>query len=202
MSNNAKDYEERNSALKEEKDAIQTQFQALKKRMNTFREQQRQKLTDLTILSNGVVKTLKNKVEKAEMIIKLAEMNRKLETESEKISPFYNEIESGVDSDYPVIELKVELPKEFKGMEKFSKRFNKVLLDKLALKQQHDHLKNENFRLRAILRQYLDGITLSENVINQLNPLFVVNGKTNAPMPKQGRVHVTYVEAASLRLTN
>ena len=93
MSNNAKDYEERNKALKEEKDAIQTQFQSLKKKMNNFREQERERLTELTILSNNTIKTLKGKVEKAEMIIKLAEMNRKLETEEEKVLPFYQESE-------------------------------------------------------------------------------------------------------------
>jgi hypothetical protein len=91
MSNNAKDFEERNLALKEEKDAIQSQFQALKKRMNLFREQERVRLTELTLLSNNVIKTLRGKVEKAEMIIKLAEMNRKLETEEEKVTPFYEE---------------------------------------------------------------------------------------------------------------
>ncbi|KAJ2997075.1 Dynein regulatory complex subunit 2 [Globomyces sp. JEL0801] len=181
MNNNAKDYEERNKALKEEKDAIQVQFQALKKRMNTFREQERQRLTDLTILSNGVIKTLRGKVDKAEQIIKLAEMNRKLETEEEK---------------HPNIQLDIELPKEFDGMSQFNKRYNKVYLDKLALEKQATSLTDENTRLKAILKQYLDGITLSESVIEELNPLIVVNGKTNAPLRQRGRVHVTYVEAA------
>eukprot|EP00842_Homolaphlyctis_polyrhiza_P000154 jgi/Hompol1/1139/HPOL_001068-RA len=94
LSNNSKEYEERNKTLREEKEAIQTQFQALKKRMNAFREQQRQRLTELTILSNNVLKVLKEKVHMAEEIIKLAEMNRKLETESERVIPFYNESNS------------------------------------------------------------------------------------------------------------
>lgn len=98
MSNNAKEYEERNMALKEEKDAIQGQFQFLKKKMNTFREQERTRLTELTLLSNNVIKTLRVKVEKAEKIIKLAEMNRKLETEEEKVLPFYDE------SPYPQVQ--------------------------------------------------------------------------------------------------
>ena len=91
MGNNSKEYEERNMALKEEKDAIQSQFQTLKRKMNSFREQEKVRLTELTLLSNNVIKTLKVKVEKAEMIIKLAEMNRKLETEEEKVMPFYEE---------------------------------------------------------------------------------------------------------------
>jgi chromosome segregation ATPase len=197
MSNNAKEYEEKNAALKEEKDAIQTQFQALKKRMNTFRDQERKRLTELTILSNKVVKQLRSKVQHAEMIIKLAEMNRKLETEEEKIFPFYEEKESGtVDAgDHPELALEISLPEEFEGMQQFSKRYNKVLLDKVALDKKYDQLHAENQRLRDILKQYLDGITLSETVLSQMNPLLVVNGKTNAPLKNRGPTHVTYVEA-------
>ncbi|KAJ3306390.1 Dynein regulatory complex subunit 2 [Kappamyces sp. JEL0829] len=193
MSNNAKDNEERNMALKEEKDAIQAQFQALKKKMTTFREQERERLTQLTLLSNNVIKTLRGKVEKAEMIIKLAEMNRKLETEEEKIMPFYDE-SSSIETDD--IQLAVDLPKEFDGMHQFNKRFNKVFLDKLALDKKYDVLSDENTRLRSILKQYLDGITLSESVLAQLNPLIVVNGKTNAPLKQRGPLNITCVEAA------
>lgn len=195
MSHNAKEYEEKNSTLREEKDAIQTQFQSLKKRMNNFREQERRRLTELTLLSNKVVKSLRSKVEKAEMIIKLAEMNRKLETEQEKISPFYEELEPHADLQAPELQLEISLPKEFEGMQQFSKRYNKVLLDKLALDKKYAQMHDENMRLRAILKQYLDGITLSESVINELNPLIVVNGKTNAPLRNRGPAHVTYVEA-------
>jgi hypothetical protein len=59
--------------------------------MNTFRDRERQRLTELTITSNGVLKALRSKVATAEKIIKLAEMNRKLETEEEKVTPFYLE---------------------------------------------------------------------------------------------------------------
>lgn len=95
LGNHTKEFEEKNKALREEKDTIQTQFQDLKKRMNTFRDRERQRLTELTIMSNDVLKALRFKVDTAEMIIKLAEMNRKLETEEEKVSPFYEESNAG-----------------------------------------------------------------------------------------------------------
>jgi dynein regulatory complex subunit 2 len=66
-------------------------------------------------------------------------------------------------------------------MNQFNKRYNKVFLDKLSLEKQRVLLKEENEHLRSILKQYLDGITLSESVLNSLNPLMVVNGRTNAP---------------------
>jgi hypothetical protein len=59
--------------------------------MNEFREEEKTKLTSMTVLSNTVIKNLDSKVEKAEKILKLAEMNRKLETEREKVLPFYEE---------------------------------------------------------------------------------------------------------------
>ncbi len=90
----------------------------------------------------------------------------------------------------------MELPKEFEGMGQFSKRYNKVLLDKLALDKKYEGLSDENARLRSILKQYLDGITLSESVLAELNPLIVVNGKTNAPLRKRGPLNITFVEAS------
>ena len=50
------------------------------------------------------------------------------------------------------------------------------MLDKMALSQQRDKLKEENKQLRIILKQYLDGISVSESVMNEANPLFVING--------------------------
>lgn len=193
MNSNAKEYEEKNLVLKEQKDKIQSQFLSLKKKMNSFRDDERERLTKLTILSNSVIKKLSVKVEKAEMIIKLAEMNKKLETEEERVIPFYDESEL---EKIEELKIDIELPKEFDGMQQFSKRYNKVFLDKLALDKKHELILDENNRLRSILKQYLDGITLSEDVLGQLNPLIVVNGKTNAPLRNRGVVHIPYVEAS------
>jgi hypothetical protein len=81
-------------------------------------------------------------------------------------------------------------------MNQFNKRYNKVFLDKLSLEKQRVALREENEHLRSILKQYLDGITLSESVLKQLNPLIVVNGRTNAPIRHTGPLNITYVEAA------
>ena len=50
----------------------------------------RVKLTTLTKVSNKCIADLKTKHEKGEAIIRLAEMCRKLETEEEKVLPFYS----------------------------------------------------------------------------------------------------------------
>ncbi|KAJ3391570.1 Dynein regulatory complex subunit 2 [Entophlyctis sp. JEL0112] len=135
LSNNTKEYDERNRALREEKEAIQAHFQALKQRMNLFRKNEHKRLTELTLVSSKALKDLNAKVETAEMIIKLAEMNRKLETEREKVVPFYESSLPDADFHAALVDPELEkfLPKEFPAMEQFNKRFNKISLDVLAL---------------------------------------------------------------------
>lgn len=80
-------------------------------------------------------------------------------------------------------------------MSQFSKRFNKAYLDKLALDKKQERLMEENSNLKSVLKQYLDGISLSGDVLEKLNPLFVVNGKTNATIKPKGDNKIKYVEA-------
>lgn len=46
---------------------------------------------------------------------------------------------------------------EYTALENFWKRHNKVLLDKLALDREKQTLEDENSKLKALLKQYLDG---------------------------------------------
>lgn len=70
---------------------------------------------------------------------------------------------------------------EYQSLENFWKRYNKSLLDKVALDKERSTLMMENQRLRTVLKQYLDGISVNDEILSQVNPLFVVNQKTNAP---------------------
>lgn len=68
---------------------------------------------------------------------------------------------------------------EFTSLENFWKRFNKVTLDKLALDKEKHTLVQENTQLRSLLKQYLDGISVNDEILSQVNPLLVVNNRTN-----------------------
>ena len=68
---------------------------------------------------------------------------------------------------------------DYSSLENFWKRFNKVFLDKLALDKEKMGLVQENQQLRTLLKQYLDGISVNDEIISQVNPLFIVNNKTN-----------------------
>lgn len=51
-------------------------------------------------------------------------------------------------------------------------------MDTVAVEREEQRLEQENTDLRTILKQYLDGISVNEDVINNpLNPLMVVNNR-------------------------
>lgn len=59
MSANAKECDERNRQLREEREAMLAHFQHLKGQMNRLREIEREKLTKLTLQSNAAIKVNK-----------------------------------------------------------------------------------------------------------------------------------------------
>merc|ERR1712136_254617 len=68
---------------------------------------------------------------------------------------------------------------EWTYLDMFFKRYNKVKLDHLAIEQERTRLTRENAQLRAILKQFLDGVSVNGDVLSNPNPLLVVNGKVN-----------------------
>ena len=162
-------------------------FQRLKKRMNKFRDGQKRRLLTLTKAARESKGKLRTKLEIAEHILELAELSRKLETEQEKISPqFYqqdgerggstsaDEMSKGVDGDPH---------KEWGHLNTFYKKYNKILLDKIALQKERDQLEASNAELQGVLKAYLDGISVSPSVMESENPLLVVNGRVSANIP-------------------
>ena len=51
------------------------------------------------------------------------------------------------------------------------------MLDKLAIQKQKEALNKDNQMLKSLLKQYLDGISLNDEVLRTNNPLFVVNNR-------------------------
>jgi len=68
---------------------------------------------------------------------------------------------------------------EWNYLDSFFKRFNKVHLDTLAINKEKFKLQSENQQLRSILKQFLDGVAVNNEVLEKPNPLFVVNGRVN-----------------------
>ena len=57
---------------------------------------------------------------------------------------------------------------EYSALENFWRRYNKVLLDKLALDREKQILEEENSKLKALLKQYLDGMYTISLAISSL----------------------------------
>ena len=121
----------------------------------------------------------------------MAELARRFETEREKVLPFYEssvEEEEKTACDATAMRKALQssaagkdgMPiEEWNYLDNFFKRYNKLLLDVNGIERERERLRHENGDLRSILKQYLDGISVNEDVINNPNPLLVVNHKTN-----------------------
>ena len=162
--------------------------------MKKQRNGEARRLTELTVMARDAMRANKDKLEMSEKILQLAELGRKLETEREKVQPFYESTSAP-----EAVAAKLDQTEEFKQnamrtsavgadgqmvgewghLQNFHKKFNKVLLDKLAIAEEKKRLMKENGDLRSILKQYLDGIAITEDVVDADNPLLIVNGRVN-----------------------
>lgn len=59
----------------------------------------------------------------------------------------------------------------------FYKKYNKILLDNVAIGKEKERLTLENAQLQDLIQQYIDGTRISNEVLANDNPLFVVNGR-------------------------
>ena len=83
------EFKEKNRLLVDERERLSTHFLDLKRQINELRSRQLQKLTAMVNVSNWVCKTIGEMVKEANAIISLGEKCRYLETEEEKVLPFY-----------------------------------------------------------------------------------------------------------------
>ncbi|KAF5928564.1 dynein regulatory complex subunit 2 [Diceros bicornis minor] len=185
-----RDSEEQNQYIRDDKELVLVQLRKLKAQRTQARGISQENLVKLTLESNATLKALRKIVDKGEKILKLAEICRKFETEEEKVLPFYSSVltpkEQEEIKEINPEELTEELAKvivDYTGMENFWKRYNKVKLEQLSLQHRRAQLLEINGKLREMLKQYLDGISVSDEVLSQLNPLFIVNHQSNLPQP-------------------
>ncbi len=66
---------------------------------------------------------------------------------------------------------------EIESLRNFWKRYNKVLLDVIAIKKQKAEVERQNESLRSMLQQYYDGLTVNNVVMTNENPLMMIDNK-------------------------
>ncbi|XP_065515822.1 dynein regulatory complex subunit 2 [Lathamus discolor] len=183
-----KESEEQNRRMREEKEKVLRQLQELRTEMNQMGADAHDSLLRLTLQSSAALKALAQVMEKAQRILRLAEMCRRMETEEEKVLPFYSssvEEEEEEDVRQVLQETLVEplawAMQDYVGLERFWQRFNKAKLEEQALKRQRAALSRRNRRLRDLLQQYLAGISIPQEVLSEPNPLLAVKHKSCMP---------------------
>jgi predicted Zn-ribbon and HTH transcriptional regulator/outer membrane murein-binding lipoprotein Lpp len=185
---NQKECGDRNDKLLSEKVTILKHYHELKRKMTEFREEESRRLTNLTKNSKACMDTLRGYQKLGERILKTAELCRKLETEREKVLPFYENETDGmeINEEFKIEKIEgvdKEVYNEFQQLDNFYKRYNKVMLDKVAIEKQKGSLDKENMFFKSLLKQYLDGVSVNNDVMNSSNPLLVVNNKVNLNRP-------------------
>ncbi|KAI8474613.1 MAG: flagellar associated protein [Monoraphidium minutum] len=84
------EWAERNGALRREKELMARHYSQLKAALDGARQQQADRLKSLSVASAAALSDLGRKLSKAEAVLKLAEVCRRLEGEHEKVLPFWS----------------------------------------------------------------------------------------------------------------
>ncbi|KAM6106288.1 dynein regulatory complex subunit 2 [Pterocles gutturalis] len=179
--------EEQNRRMREEKERELRRLQELKSQMNQARAKARGSLARLSAQSGAALKALARVVGKAQRVLRLAEICRRLETEEEKLLPFYPSSlaeEEQRDARQILEETPAEAlagaMRDYAGLERFWQRFNKAQLETRALERERAALSQRNRRLRALLRHYLAGIAGPHEELEP-SPLLAVQHKSCGP---------------------
>lgn len=63
----------------------------------------------------------------------------------------------------------------------FYRKYNKIMLDNVAIAKERERLALENAQLQDLINQYISGTRITEDTLAEDNPLFVVNGRYFIP---------------------
>lgn len=227
IATNSREWEDRNRALRNEKEIMSKHYAHLKSGMDHFRASQAERLKALTLSSTSAYAALEKKLSTAETVLQLCELCRKFETEQEKVLPFmiapqieelykqglaeleqlqqqqqWDEAEEkGLKGSTPdpgtssaprmssaSLDENGQAVQEWDALNRFFRRFNKAVLDKGAIDKEKARLEKENADLRSILKQYLDGISVNDDVMNNpVNPLMVVNNRLQVTLAERNK---------------
>lgn len=69
--------------------------------------------------------------------------------------------------------------KLYEPLDIFWRRFSKVQLEKLALLKERQVLEVENRHLKSLISQYLENLSVNEEIMSKPNSLLIINGNHN-----------------------
>jgi hypothetical protein len=75
---------------------------------------------------------------------------------------------------------------EIKSLENFWKRYNKVLLDVIAIRKQKAEIERQNEALKSMLQTYYEGFTINNVIMTNENPLLIIDSREDIKDEKIG----------------
>ncbi|XP_036387705.1 dynein regulatory complex subunit 2-like [Megalops cyprinoides] len=190
--------------LRTVKEEVTLQGQQLKAQLSNTRVRDKSLLSSIIIQSTAAAKKLQGIISKGEKLLRLTEVCRKLEKEREKA--FYTITLSDKEQSLmkylsmePLSEELAQAILKYSALDSFWQPYNKALMERLCLQREQEKLSQVNRLLRSQLRQYLDGISVSDEVLRQRNPLLMVSRPPYRqrpsetalpPPPRAARAHV------------
>lgn len=128
-------------------------------------------------------------------MLHLAELARKMETEHEQVYPFASpaaevapeEVKPGTTAKPPPAHQTSTWTHAAPGqstfvgpedrMLNFHRKYNKALVETVAIEKEKNRLVSENAQLQDLITQFINGTRISDDILDGDNPLFVVNGR-------------------------
>lgn len=150
---NDRECRERNDTLKKERDEISRHYRHLKSKMNKFRRTEGGALGTLTLLAKDATDKNWIVLKQLKKIMVMAEIGRKMETKTEQLLPFQGYLDAADE----IVDIPEISPEERNQLSEFYKKFNKVLMNKLAIEKIRKNLLHENRSLRTVLKKQLEG---------------------------------------------
>eukprot|EP00775_Hariotina_reticulata_P008068 gene8068-8263_t len=173
IATNSREWEERNGALRKEKELMAKHYAQLKAALDTGRGAAAERLKQLSVMSSTAMQDLRSKLSRAESLLKSANSTFAPAVGLPKLNT------AGVDDEGRAVE-------EWDYLNRFFKRYNKVVLDVAAVDRERSRLTQENADLRQLLKNFLDGISVNETVLNTpANPLLVINQRLQLVMAER-----------------
>jgi len=172
MAQNHAECRSKNDELRQNKGHRQTQYRSLKTKMASFRQSQYDRLQNTVGAAREAHQNNQQLLETGKRILSLHAMASAKLTDKERLRPFPADLEKDPQS----------------PLAHFVQKYNAVLLDTECLKQRRKALVDDNKKLRALLKAYLDGVTVSNHTVDEPNTLLVLNHKLSVqPRPIQTR---------------
>lgn len=159
-------------------------FLYIKKQLQIDLKKDEKKIQKLTTISNYVVNNLYKLLNKGKQILFLMKICQKLETEREQIVKFEKqdefELEEIPASENVIEDVKFQKKEDNKlpdflqpiidslnDLDEFWKKYSRIQVDIIDIKQEKNFLLNENKELRTMLRGVLESVALEKGKIGQ-----------------------------------